>query len=187
MTEVKKRGRPPQGGPRKTRSLNLKTNEELRTLIEVAAVEGGRSLTQEIERRLESSFNLSPSQAISPIGPLLRRFSAGVEIAETRTGKSWLEDLQTFWLARSSFNDLIDRLMPDEPNWHVTTASPDSDQMRIIDDWKAEGREIARAVQPRPWRHPGMVADKVAVAPPTIAGVPVTSSGATSALWPQED
>jgi hypothetical protein len=169
MIPSKPRGRPQQGPQRKTRSLNLKTSDELRALIETAAAEGGRSLTQETERRLAASFGVSASAMTTEVGPLLRRLATVVDLAEQRTGKRWDADPETFWAVRAGFNDLVDRLMPDEPEWTATVgrsgAAGQDAYVDKINDWKTLGVEIARAVQPLPWRHPGHVNDDGSTTP----------------------
>lgn len=42
---------------KRTKSLNLKTTEELRGLLEEAARQSGRALTHEVEYRLQQSFD----------------------------------------------------------------------------------------------------------------------------------
>ena len=158
MTDAKPRGRPPEGAKRKTASLNLKASDELRALIQAAALEGGRSLTQEIERRLASTFAVSASAMTAGVGPLLRRMATVVDLTEQRTGKAWDADPETFWAVRAGFNDLVDRIMPQEPDWAASVAAGgDGSYADKIEDWKTLGREIARAVQPLPTRHPGHV------------------------------
>ena len=151
-------GRPRHGESEKRKALNLRTTDELRALLEAAATEGGRSLTQEVERRLASTFNVSASAQTSTLGPLLRRLATVVDLAEQRTSKQWDADAETFWAVRAGFNDLVDRLMPEEPDWAASIAAGGHDgYVDKIEDWKTLGREIARAVQPAPTRHSGHV------------------------------
>jgi len=160
------RGRPRHGDTEKRKALNLRTTDEMRALLEAAAVEGGRSLTQEVERRLASTFNVSASAQTSALGPLLRRLATVVDLAEQRTGNKWDADPETFWAVRAGFNDLVGRLMPDEPDWAASVAAGGADgYIDRINDWKTLGEDIARAVQPVAWRHPGSVNPDGTVSP----------------------
>lgn len=183
------RGRPRHGETEKRKALNMRTTDEMRALLEAAAIEGGRSLTQEVERRLASTFNVTAATQTSTLGPLLRRLATVVDLAEQQTGKKWDSDPETFWAVRAGFNDLVDRLMPEEPEWAATVrGGGKGGYVDQIDDWKTRGVDIARAVNPLAWRHPGLKANVVALNLPTIDGEPVSvPGGPESALWPKED
>ena len=51
-----RRGRPPKGGEGKRASFNTRIRDSLKQQLERAAAEAGRSLSEEIEFRLEQSF-----------------------------------------------------------------------------------------------------------------------------------
>lgn len=177
------RGRPRHGDTEKRKALNLRTTDEMRALLEAAAVEGGRSLTQEVERRLASTFKVSASAQTSALGPMLRRLATVVDLAEQRTGKQWDTDPETFWAVRAGFNDLVDRLMPEEPDWAASTARGNNDgYVDRINDWKTLGVDIARSVLPLAWRHPGLKASEVKLNLPTVDAHPV--SAAEPRIWP---
>jgi hypothetical protein len=174
---VPKMGRPRHGEGEKRKALNLRTTDLMRNLLETAATENGLSLTQEVERRLTASFNLTVQGTRDPVlGPLLQRFAAITDLAQQRTGKEWQVDPETFWAVRAGFNELIDRLMPDEPAWAATVSGEgDGERLDRIEDWKMLGKDIARAVHPRAFRNFGLQANEVKVSLSTLTN-----------LWPED-
>ena len=57
MDKKSKMGRPPlPPGEGKRMPLNMRTTREVRAKLELAAADSGRSLVQEVEHRLEQSF-----------------------------------------------------------------------------------------------------------------------------------
>ena len=89
------RPRGPFEGKRKT--LTTRITEKTRESLEKAAQEADRSLSQEIELRLEQSFledgflgGPENATAAKLVGPILQD-------PEVRTGKSWREDKNTYY------------------------------------------------------------------------------------------
>jgi hypothetical protein len=76
-----------------------RTTKELRSKLEDAAAESGRSLGQEVEYRLDASFRRPPgvTEALGGEGPALlgRLIALTVQAVETTTGRSWREDAAT--------------------------------------------------------------------------------------------
>lgn len=57
MAAIKQRGRPPLSlVKRKSENLKFRTRSDVRERLEAAALASGRSLSEEVERRVEDSF-----------------------------------------------------------------------------------------------------------------------------------
>jgi len=79
--------------------LNMRTTLELRDRVAKAAADSGRSLVQEVETRLESTF-LQEDVIAREFGgreatALFRMMGAAAELIEATSGKKWLEDWNT--------------------------------------------------------------------------------------------
>lgn len=117
-------GRPRQGEEVKLAPLNMRTSPELRAKIEEAADANGRSLTQEVERRLFSSFTLDQYVGRMHIQSLTLMLGAAVSLIEDRTGKRWTEDQETWIMVSEAVMRLLrwDRPPPDsdqEEEWEI--------------------------------------------------------------------
>jgi hypothetical protein len=89
--------------------LNMRTTQELRSQIETAARASGRSLVQEVEYRLDRSFE----PAFDPRHAALFRFFAGIiAIVEAQTNKRWDEDVETRALLVSALKHALSSLEP---------------------------------------------------------------------------
>jgi len=112
MTNSRKRGRPPKPAEEvKRHALGVRTTRALKEKLEAAAATTGRSLAQEVELRLEQSFQGADHIAI-PLG-LLRNL---IEAAEARTGEKWNEDYMTWVAASKAARLLMDIYKPAPPN-----------------------------------------------------------------------
>ncbi len=106
------RPRGPFEGKRKT--LTTRITEKTRESLEKAAQEADRSLSQEIELRLEQSFledgflgGPENATAAKLVGPILQD-------VEARTGKSWREDKNTYYGAVAAVLAIMRVLGPED-------------------------------------------------------------------------
>jgi hypothetical protein len=97
MEQQRKRGRPAKfSGPRV--SLTIRLREEVRQDLEAAAATAGRSLSEEVEHRLELSFSRRDylrelwGHAIFTIADAAARSLVHIQ---RHSGKSWLQDDRT--------------------------------------------------------------------------------------------
>lgn len=94
--------------------LNMRTTKTVRDRLEGAALLNGRSLAQEVEDRLEKSFDTDDRLG----GPLSARLfdMLGATIAEAyrQTGHNWLEHQPTFSLVQVSIYSILGRLEGDK-------------------------------------------------------------------------
>jgi Arc-like DNA binding domain len=95
------RGRPPiPEADRKRANLTFRTRSGMREKLEAAAAQSGRSVSEEVEYRLERSFQQAESIADILGGVatanLLLLISMAIQEVEKATGKSWREDAGTY-------------------------------------------------------------------------------------------
>jgi hypothetical protein len=92
----KKAGRPPLPPKhRKVRNVTFRSRDDLYGELQAAAAKSGRSLSEEIERRLEKSFSSSDPLLSALAGEeagVILRLVAVVLLQATREGKSWFEN-----------------------------------------------------------------------------------------------
>ena len=126
MAERKTRRKPGRPalppGERKLASLGFRPTPELRLELERAAQENGRSVSKEIESRLENSFLDEDSRnrefGGKALRALFRMLGAAAEIAEARTNKSWDKDQETYLTVKYAWEQLIRSLRPaPSPSW----------------------------------------------------------------------
>ncbi len=101
-------GRPTEGNTAKNAPLNMRTSPETRTRLEQAADINGRSLTQEVERRLWTSFIFDDSRGGPHIASLANMICATIQMLELETGKRWMDDFETFAAVRGSIERLLE-------------------------------------------------------------------------------
>ena len=98
------RGRPPlEPGRAKRSSFNTRIRSQLKEHLEREAKSAGRSLSEEIEHRLERSM-LSDETRFDDFGGetpyrLCQAFTGIAKCTEAITGRSWAEDETTFAIA----------------------------------------------------------------------------------------
>jgi TraY domain len=111
------RGRPPlPQAEGKRHALALRVTAERRNALEEAAAQSGRSLSQEIEFRLEQSFHEEASYGGREMAGLFRMMAgAAAFISERRGGKAWSSDWETFQAVRTAWRELINQAIPSMP------------------------------------------------------------------------
>ncbi len=106
--------------------LMARTTIGLRQALEKAAGESGRSLAQEVELRLEKSFQTDQlldafiGEDLSSHN-VMRAFAASFKFNQLASGKRWVDDYETLWCIKQSLERLsrnllgMDALPPDQP------------------------------------------------------------------------
>lgn len=108
----------PKLPPEKKRlaSTGFRPTPEVRAKLEAAARENNRSLSSEIESRLERSLgqeeDLYQSFGGKHVYAMARMLAAAVMAAESQTGKRWQEDEETYLLAKGTIEALLGALGP---------------------------------------------------------------------------
>ena len=103
-TKQTKQGKP---GPKsrgpyeyQRQTLTTRVTDGMRTKIDDAAARNDRSLSQEVEFRLEQSFRdelfMEAAYGDRHLREVFRTVALGVEALERQTGKKWADDRETF-------------------------------------------------------------------------------------------
>jgi hypothetical protein len=115
--EQKRRGRPslPKGEGKRF-ALGLRVTEERRRALDEAAAQSGRSISQEIELRLEESFrDESKFGGREMLGLFQMMAGAATMVEERLGGRSWSTDWEAFQAVREAWRQIIDKVGPDVP------------------------------------------------------------------------
>ena len=126
-------GRPREGEAVKLAPLNMRTDPALRTMIEEAAETNGRSLTQEVERRLRTSFIFDDARGGPHIGALANMICSAIQMIELKTGQKWTEDIDTWEAAQAATLRFLRWTRP---------ARPEDDRLREIGDQQRRASEV---------------------------------------------
>jgi len=107
----KRRGRPPKPlGDAARGPLTIRLRADVRADVERASVRYGRSLSEEIESRLEISFALKQyfrHEIGEDIFCLANAMASSLSYLEGFTGKEWTEDQQTFETFQATMANLL--------------------------------------------------------------------------------
>ena len=122
MTRKKsKMGRPPRhGGERLSKSRTFRVRPQLDGLLQVAAAKAGRSVSEEIEQRLDQSFQKAHEADLitnalravmgEPTGDLVRAITIAIWLIERNAGKKWTEDLEAAWEVSGAVDDIVNAI-----------------------------------------------------------------------------
>jgi hypothetical protein len=125
-----RRGRPPlKSGEAKRASFNTRLRNALKEHLEEAARATGRSLSEEIESRLERSFDRTESLGGLEYEALFQMMAAAARVIEARLGKSPFSDPEASFVARGAWRQIIHNLTSNPLEGEIAT-----EQLRIIDE-----------------------------------------------------
>ena len=102
---------------RKTTSTRI--TPETRAKLEAAAAQSGRSLAQEIEFRLEQSFEGDEALGGRQLRALFGLLGNAANLIEQQTGKPYFEDWRTYVAVRAAWQHLIVGFGPSWPTKHA--------------------------------------------------------------------
>lgn len=113
----KKRGRPPLPAEEGKRfPLSMRTTKAVRESLHAAADQSGRSIAQEVEHRLERSFQEDEARYREFGGEdryrIMKWLALSTEMAERVTDKSWTKDRETFRIAVAAMQTMLEQGMP---------------------------------------------------------------------------
>jgi hypothetical protein len=106
----RKPGRPPKG---KRGNFTFRVTERLREQLINEAEASGLSVSEEIERRLDQSFNEAPIRDLlggSHTNALILTIAAAIQMVEIESGKKWIEDHDTNLAMRAAVNGVMELL-----------------------------------------------------------------------------
>jgi hypothetical protein len=117
----RKPGRPPKG---KRGNFTFRVTEKLRSQLISEAEASGLSVSEEIERRLDQSFNDAAIRDLlggSHTNALILTIAAAIQVVEIESGKKWIEDHDTNLAMRAAVNGVMELLnTPPENAEHVS-------------------------------------------------------------------
>ena len=112
----RKRGRPPlPPKQRKRNNVTIRLRDDLKSSLQEAGVDQGRSLSEEIEARLEASLLGEAAFGGRELQTLFRLLGTVAEVIQEQSGKKWNEDWETSIAVRTAWNRLIADVMPPVP------------------------------------------------------------------------
>ncbi len=114
---TKKMGRPPlPPGERRRASMGFRPTPDIRRELEQAAFANGRSLSQEIEARLEISFAVEQTRAEAFGGDatyaVTKALAAAADAVSQKAKRSWLENAGVYREAEKAIFLLLDAFRP---------------------------------------------------------------------------
>ena len=125
-TAAKKSSRP---GPRprgpfedKRKTLTTRITDRTRKRLDKAAQATGRSLSQEIEFRLEQSFEGDEALGGRQLRALFGLLGNAAVLIEEQTGKPYFKDWSTWVAVQAAWRHLISAFRPNWPEEHRATA-----------------------------------------------------------------
>jgi hypothetical protein len=114
MMDVGKGGRPREGEEAKRAPLNMRTSPQIRARLEAEAEKNACSLTQEVERRLQLTFDSDTNFGGSHNYTFFRMVMATVHTIEQRNKAIWVDDQDTFWAVRAAISHLMEINAPSD-------------------------------------------------------------------------
>lgn len=92
----RRRGRPPMNRPdRKLANLSFRLRPGMRERLQVSADERGLSISEDVERRVQASFDHEALLGDNATSYVLRALAAVIARFEDTTGKPWTKDRDT--------------------------------------------------------------------------------------------
>ena len=141
-------------GEKKLAPLGFRPTPGMRESLERAAQENGRSVSKEIESRLEASFVDEDSRDREYGGKamraLLRILGNVADIIETRTGKSWDKDGDTYTRVKAAWDEIIRSWGPALPASELKMYQEEFQEDEELD----REREELREAMPQPFVYP---------------------------------
>jgi hypothetical protein len=125
-----RRGRPPlKSGEAKRASFNTRLRNALKEQLEESARAAGRSLSEEIESRLERSFDRAESLGGLEYEALFQMMAAAARVIEARLGRSPFSDPMASAVARNAWRQIIHNLTSNPLEGEIVKG-----QLRITDE-----------------------------------------------------
>lgn len=133
----RKRGRPPLRPKRRKRNnVTIRFRDDLKSKVQKAGEDNGRSLSEEIEARVERSFS-DPDARLQSFGSderlkLLSALSLAVDMVEATMGKDIFTDAETAEVGYKAMTGLLDGIFSARPSGPLDTVTPTEGQKMII-------------------------------------------------------
>ncbi|MGE3745860.1 MAG: hypothetical protein AB7G25_09175 [Sphingomonadaceae bacterium] len=116
----------------KRAQIPVRTTPANRNRLAEAAKISGKSLTQEIEQRLENSFKVEDRDGGPATHWLLNLLASEIALVESHTGKTWNADVATWSAVRTRLRTKLDQIRPPFVNTdRISTLSRDLGTLKI--------------------------------------------------------
>ena len=115
-------------GPGERVPVMSRTTRELRAKLEQAASVSGRSLAQEVELRLERSFD--------PVDSFARLVGGLAQVAEVLTGRAWRTDPETLYILEGLVLRQFDALRVDPDGVRLADEARRAHRMWLENAWR---------------------------------------------------
>lgn len=109
-------GRPSERDEPKRAAIALRTTPDIKERLLHAASERGRSITQEVEARIEESFEAEDLYGDHRTRLALGALAGKIQKAEAATGKHWLDDIRTHAAAAALIDNALRGFEPTPKN-----------------------------------------------------------------------
>jgi hypothetical protein len=129
--------------PGKRYPLNMRTTKELRDKIEEAAMASGRSLVQEVEFRLEKSFQEDDAYGGPHLSAVFRLLADYKALIEAKAGVGWKESDRVRDEIAEVFTDLLAKELPGFHSVTIETVGQDGGFRGVTGYASAEARNRA--------------------------------------------
>jgi Arc-like DNA binding domain len=106
-------GRPPlHNGASKRAQFNTRLRQEVKKRLEQAAASAGRSLSEEIENRLEQSLRDEEAAGGTRLHSLFRLLAGTAGLIEEQRGAAFLDDYETFLAVSKAWEKILRAVCP---------------------------------------------------------------------------
>jgi Arc-like DNA binding domain len=142
----RKPGRPSKG---KRGNFTFRVTEKLREQLISGAEASGLSVSEEIERRLDQSFNDAAIRDLlggSHTNALILTIAAAIQMVEIKSGKKWIEDHDTNLAMRAAVDGVMELLNTPPENAQHASDSKFGALLNFLEPHQSGTRAAADAV-----------------------------------------
>ena len=112
----KRRGRPPKSAEdRKGGNLTFRVRDGMRERLEASARARGVSISEDVEKRIERTFDFDYLLGDNETALVLRSIGNAIRRFELASGKSWIQDSSTQAAVHEAVSKMVDALMAVHP------------------------------------------------------------------------
>ena len=113
---TKRRGRPPKSAEdRKGGNLTFRVRDGMRERLEASAKARGVSISEDVEKRIERTFDFDYLLGDNETALVLRSIASAVQRFEKTSGKAWVRDSETQERVHEAVSKMIDVLLEVRP------------------------------------------------------------------------
>ena len=148
MAAKKRIGRPPKAKEdRKAVNFTFRSRGQMRERLQEARMASGRSISEEIEHRLEESFRTEEIYGGPRFSALFRILASHIALARAKAGEHWAENDQVRDEIGKVFADYLAKELPGFYSVTIETMGPHGEIRGVRTGYANE--EIAKQHSPR--------------------------------------